>query len=572
MKSLLRSPPPSPLALAVFAAAPGVRRQGRRLRRRVDVHDDRSLRRQRHAVAGDGQVVLRRPVRLRQGHEDDSGARRELHRQPRTAWSTRSSSSKGIKFHDGTDFKADAVKVNLDRVTNPDNKLKRYGLYNNNIAKTEVVDDYTARITLKTPFSAFINQLAHPSTVMISPTALAKYGQGHRVRIPVGTGPFKFVEWKQTDYLKVAKFDGYWQKGYRRSTRSPGSRSIDSNARAAVMQTGEAQFTFPVPYEQAETLKAKPELEVVAAPSIVLRYLSMNTQQKPFDNPKVRQAIAYAINKDAAGQGRVQRLRDTGRRRRSARRRIRGQDRRPGRTMSPRRSSFMAEAGYPERFRNRTVVGVQPHASRRRSRRSCSSSCSRSASSTKITLLEAGQRVEKVESWPDPATAPVRLYYVGWSSSTGEADWALRPLLASRIVAAEAVQHGVLQERPRRRRHQGCAGDHRQGGESQVLQGCAGNDLQGRAVGAAGHRKAAVGPQQEADRRLRDARWLVQLHRYRSEVEPPVKRPFAPRTSRCGRACSFSRTLRSSNYRRRMMRRQTAATRCSNTSPNVCWA
>ena len=70
---------------------------------------------------------------------------------------------KGIKFHDGTDFKADAVKANLDRVTNPDNKLKRYGLYNNNIAKTEVVDDYTARITLKTPFSPFIAQLAHPS-------------------------------------------------------------------------------------------------------------------------------------------------------------------------------------------------------------------------------------------------------------------------------------------------------------------------------------------------------------------------------------------------------------------------
>src|SRR5213083_1109423 len=97
---------------------------------------------------------------------------------------------KGIKFHDGTDFKADAVKANLDRVTNPDNKLKRYGLYNNNIAKTEAVDDSTARITLKTPFSAFINQLAHPSTVMISPTALTKYGKDIASN-PVGTGPFK---------------------------------------------------------------------------------------------------------------------------------------------------------------------------------------------------------------------------------------------------------------------------------------------------------------------------------------------------------------------------------------------
>src|SRR4029078_3504230 len=110
---------------------------------------------------------------------------------------------KGIKFHDGTEFKADAVKANFDRVTNPDTKLKRYGLYNN-IGKTEVVDDYTARVTLKTPFSAFINQLAHPSGVMISPAALTKYGKDIAAN-PVGTGPFKFVEWKQTAYTKADK-------------------------------------------------------------------------------------------------------------------------------------------------------------------------------------------------------------------------------------------------------------------------------------------------------------------------------------------------------------------------------
>src|SRR5712691_4824053 len=206
---------------------------------------------------------------------------------------------KGIKFHDGTDFKADAVKANLDRVTNPENHLKRYGLYNNNIAKTEAVDDSTARITLKTPFSPFIAQLAHPSTVMISPAALKQYGSKDIAFHPVGTGPFKFVEWKQTDYLKVAKFDGYWKKGYPKVDTITWKPVVDNNSRAALMQTGEAHFTFPVPYELADVLKGKPELDVVAAPSIVLRYLSMNTQQKPFDNPKVRQAIAYAINKEA---------------------------------------------------------------------------------------------------------------------------------------------------------------------------------------------------------------------------------------------------------------------------------
>ena len=325
---------------------------------------------------------------------------------------------KGVKFHDGTDFKADAVKVNLDRVTNPDNKLKRYGLYNDNIAKTEVVDDYTVRFTLKTAFSPFIAQLAHPSTVMISPAAL---------KHPVGTGPFKFVEWKATDYLKVAKFDDYWRKGYPKVDTITWKPVVDNNSRAALMQTGEAHFTFPVPYEVAEVLKAKPDLEVVAAPSIVLRYLSMNTQQKPFDNPKVRQAIAYAINKDAlakvafsgyatpaagvAPQG-VEYAVKIG----------------PWPYDVAKAKQLLTEAGYPNGFETE-LWSAYNHTTAQKVTQFIQQQLQQIGIKTKITLLEAGQRVEKVESWQDPKTAPVRLYYVGWSTSTGEADWALRPLL-----------------------------------------------------------------------------------------------------------------------------------------------
>lgn len=82
----------------------------------------------------------------------------------------------GVKFQDGTTFDAAAVKANFDRVTNPDNKLKRYNLYKE-IAKTEAVDAHTVKFTLKEPFSPFINTLAHPSAVIISPEALKKYGK-----------------------------------------------------------------------------------------------------------------------------------------------------------------------------------------------------------------------------------------------------------------------------------------------------------------------------------------------------------------------------------------------------------
>jgi glutathione transport system substrate-binding protein len=334
---------------------------------------------------------------------------------------------KGVKFHDGTDFKADAVKANLDRVTNPENKLKRYGLYNNNIAKTEGVDDYTARITLRTPFSPFINQLAHPSTVMISPTALAKYGNKDIAFHPVGTGPFKFVEWKSTDYLKVAKNENYWRTGYPKVDSITWKPVVDNNSRAALMQTGEAHFTFPVPYELADVLKAKPDLDVVAAPSIVLRYLSMNTQQKPFDNPKVRQAIAYSINKEALAKVAFNGYAA------------------PAEGVAPpgveyavkigewpydiaKAKALMKEAGYADGFETE-LWSAYNHSTAQKVTQFLQQQLQQIGIKTKITLLEAGQRVEKVESWPDPKTAPVRLYYVGWSTSTGEADWALRPLL-----------------------------------------------------------------------------------------------------------------------------------------------
>lgn len=204
---------------------------------------------------------------------------------------------KGVKFHDGTTFDATAVKANLDRVTDPANKLKRYTLFNR-VAKTDVVDPNTVRITLKEPFSPFINVLAHPSAVMISPTALKKYGKEIAFH-PVGTGPFEFVEWKQTDYLKGKKFAGYWKTGYPKIDTITWKPVVDNNTRSAVMQTGEADFAFSIPFEQAAVLKASPKVDLIDGPSIIQRYLSLNTMVKPFNDPKVRQAINYAINKEA---------------------------------------------------------------------------------------------------------------------------------------------------------------------------------------------------------------------------------------------------------------------------------
>ena len=335
---------------------------------------------------------------------------------------------KGVKFHDGTDFKADAVKAAFDRVTNPENKLKRFNLFSV-IAKTEAVDDYTARITLNKPFSAFINVLAHPSAVMISPAALKKFGNKDIGFNPVGTGPFVFVEWKQTDHLKVKKNPTYWKPGLPKVDGITWRPVTDNNSRAAMLQTGEAHFTFPVPYEQAELLKGKADLELVAAPSIIHRYMSMNVTKKPFDNLKVRQAINYAINKEALvkvvfngyafpAEGVVPQGVDYAVK------------------MAPwpydvaKAKQLLAEAGYPNGFETELWAAFN-NTPAQKMIQVLQQQLAQVGIKAKIQALETGQRVQQVESAQDPTAAPVRLYYIGWSASTGEADWAIRPLLAS---------------------------------------------------------------------------------------------------------------------------------------------
>jgi glutathione transport system substrate-binding protein len=334
---------------------------------------------------------------------------------------------KGVKFHDGSEFKADAVKAVFDRVSNPENKLKRYVLFNR-IAKTDVINDYTAKITLKEPFSPFINTLAHPSAVMISPAALKQWGKDIAFH-PVGTGPFEFVEWKQTDHLKAKKFDGYWKKGYPKIDSITWKPVVDNNTRSAMMQTGEANFTFPVPYEQGELLKAKSNIELTASPSIVHRYLSMNTMQKPFDNPKVRQAVNYAINKDALikvafsgyaipAEGPVPQGVDY------------AIKMKPWPYDPAKARELLKEAGYPNGFETELWSGYN-HTTAQKIIQFLQQQLGQVGIKVKLQALEAGQRVEKVESVQTPEAAGVRMYYIGWSSSTGETDWALRPLLAS---------------------------------------------------------------------------------------------------------------------------------------------
>lgn len=332
----------------------------------------------------------------------------------------------GITFQDGSDFNAEAVKVNLDRASNPDNHLKRYNLFKS-VDSTEVVDPSTVKITLKQPFSAFINTLASPAAAMISPAALKKYGKDIGFH-PVGTGPYELETWNQTDFVKVKKFAGYWKKGYPKLDTITWRPVVDNNTRAAMLQTGEANLAFPIPYEQARLLEKNPRLDLVTSPSIMQRYISLNVTQKPFDNVKVREALSYAINRQAlvkvafAGYATPA----TG----IVPPAIQYSQSYPAPEYNPAKArELLKEAGYPNGFTT-TLWSSHNHSTAQKVLQFTQQQLAQVGIKVKVTAMDAGQRAAEVEDKGQKESG-VRMFYTGWSASTGEANWALTPLFAT---------------------------------------------------------------------------------------------------------------------------------------------
>ncbi|MFG0214550.1 glutathione ABC transporter substrate-binding protein [Brevibacillus porteri] len=199
-----------------------------------------------------------------------------------------------VKFHDGTPFNAEAVKINFDRMSNKDNNLRAYRNYKY-IKSTEVVDEHTVKVTLNQPFSAMINKF---TTGIISPAALEKYGKDI-TKNPVGTGPYKFVEWVQGDHLTVELNPDHWNKGAAKVGKIVYKPVPENGSRVAMLKTGEADVIYPLPEQQVETLNGEEGVKVERTPSTITRYVSINMLKKPFDDPRVRQAINHAVDKDA---------------------------------------------------------------------------------------------------------------------------------------------------------------------------------------------------------------------------------------------------------------------------------
>lgn len=200
----------------------------------------------------------------------------------------------GVKFHDGEELTAEVVKTNIERVMDPDKALRQARAFSY-AEEINVLDDNTLEIRLKQPYMAFLSRLE--AFKIISPAALKD--EGRLPKTPVGTGQFRFVEWVEGDHMTVEK-NPDWRNADQIQVDTIVIKFVPENGtRVAMLETGEADMIYPMPNEMVSKIQSLGNIELEVRDSTVCRYVTMNQNAKPFDDVKVRQAMNYAIDKDA---------------------------------------------------------------------------------------------------------------------------------------------------------------------------------------------------------------------------------------------------------------------------------
>ena len=210
----------------------------------------------------------------------------------------------GVKFHDGTPFDAEAVKFSFERVMD-----ENHPFYNTKMASwrttvfalvktVEVVDANTVKMTLNDP--------PHPNfdfmlAVMkiVSPTQVQKVGKEGFETAAVCTGPFALYKYDQTNkIIDLRRFKDYWQEGIPKVERLVWRLVAEGAVRIAELETGQADIITNVPVDEVARLEANPDVKVLNIPSSMFQGIFFYHQKDPWKDVRVRQAIAYAIDRD----------------------------------------------------------------------------------------------------------------------------------------------------------------------------------------------------------------------------------------------------------------------------------
>lgn len=199
----------------------------------------------------------------------------------------------GVKFHNGDTLTSKDVVFSINRML--DKPASRIMI--DAIDKVEAIDDYTIKLTLSKPSSPLLFGLAHPLTAILNEKdTLAK--NDVIATAPMGTGPYKFIEWGSGEKIELVAFDDYFEGRPKIDTLT--YRAITENSsRLAALETGEIDIAYNMDAIDSGLVENNPELQLISQPTTSTEYITFNTTKAPFDNKDFRKAVNYALNRQS---------------------------------------------------------------------------------------------------------------------------------------------------------------------------------------------------------------------------------------------------------------------------------
>jgi peptide/nickel transport system substrate-binding protein len=207
---------------------------------------------------------------------------------------------KGVKFHNGRPLTASDVKFSLDRILDPKTAARGKGALGI-IESVQVVDPRTVRVHLTRASGAFLSRIAGTYQAILPPEAV----QGPAFKA-IGTGPFQLAEWKTNERVELKRFDGYWEAGLPYLDAVTLKPVPDGTVRLTALKTGDAGFVQLIPLESLAELQAAPSKDYVVRTvkgGGGFSAIILNSRKPPFNDVRVRRAVALAVDKKEVGLG-----------------------------------------------------------------------------------------------------------------------------------------------------------------------------------------------------------------------------------------------------------------------------
>jgi len=257
---------------------------------------------------------------------------------------------KGVKFHDGTDFNAHAVKWNLDKVIASTRPMLK------SVKSIDVIDDHTVRFNLKEWNVLILNDLVFDGTLIISPTTYEKMGEEWCNTHPVGTAPFKYKKYKRNSFIEWEKFDGYWKEGVPYLDGAIRYFVSDPMTSLALFKNKDIDI-MPADVTTAKQLKEEEKYQMQWKGWIhqIVIFNSVGPAS-PWADKRMREALEYAIDKEAIcsnmGKGFLEPVYEIVNN-------VPGNPKKTPRKYNPEKAKqLMREAGYPKGLKIKLVHGT----------------------------------------------------------------------------------------------------------------------------------------------------------------------------------------------------------------------